>query len=142
MATEGYPKVYLYKRIVQAKLFIDTHFSTQLDVDNIADEAYFSKFHFIRLFKKIYAKTPHQYLTHVRLEKAMQLLRAGQPVSEVCFSVGFESPSSFSGLFKRSVGISPSVFLIQQKQLKVQQSEQPLRFIPGCIASKNGWLKK
>ncbi|MGB4900705.1 MAG: hypothetical protein WBP00_07995 [Saprospiraceae bacterium] len=43
-----YPKYFLYQRIVQAKLFMDTHFSESLDLDNIADEACFSKFHFIR----------------------------------------------------------------------------------------------
>ena len=137
-----YPKIYLYKRIVQAKLFIDAHFSDHIDVNNIAGEACFSKFHFLRLFKEIYAKTPYQYLTAVRIEKAMLLLKAGVPVSETCFSVGFESPGSFSSLFKRSVGLSPSAFLLQEKRLKDQISGQPLRFIPGCIAYKSGWVKK
>lgn len=142
MAAENYSKQYLYQRIVQAKLYIDSNFSENLDVNNIADEAYFSKFHFIRLFKQIYGKTPHQYLTAVRIEKAMQLLKTEQPVSEVCFSVGFESLSSFSGLFKRSVGLAPSAFLLVQKQLKEQHAAQPLRFIPGCMARHQGWIKK
>jgi AraC-like DNA-binding protein len=83
MTKETYPKVYLYRRIVQAKLFIDTNNADTIDLDNIADEAYFSKFHFIRQFKKIYGKTPHQYLTVVRIEKAMELLRTNIPVTEV-----------------------------------------------------------
>ena len=66
---ELYPKVYLYRRIVYAKLFIDTHFAENIDLDNIADEAFFSKFHFIRVFKDIYKKTPHQYLSFVRIER-------------------------------------------------------------------------
>src|ERR1700712_2071274 len=106
MATEQYPKVYLYKRIVQAKLFIDDHFAEPIDLDNISDEAYFSKFHFIRLFKKVYGKTPYQYLTFVRIEKAIHLFQQNKTVSEVCFLVGFESISSFSGLFKRFAGVS------------------------------------
>ena len=77
---EQYPKIYLYRRIVQAKLFIDEHFGNNIDLDNIADEAYFSKFHFIRLFKTIYNKTPHQYLTIVRIEKAKMLLKTAVPV--------------------------------------------------------------
>ena len=71
---EQLPKIYLYRRIVQAKLFIDGHFGDDIDLDNIADEAYFSKFHFIRLFKTIYNRTPHQYLTIVRIENAKQFL--------------------------------------------------------------------
>ncbi len=74
---EDYPKIYLYRRIVQAKLYIDKHFDEEIDLDNIADEAYFSKFHFIKLFKSIYQKTPHQYLMIVRLEKAKTLLKEG-----------------------------------------------------------------
>jgi AraC-like DNA-binding protein len=141
-SNESYPKVYLYRRIVQAKLFIDTNYGDNIELDNIADEAYFSKFHFIRQFKKIYGKTPHQYLTVVRIEKAMQLLRTDIPVSEVCYSVGFESLSSFSGLFKRIVGLTPSAYLTQQQQIKAQILKTPLKFVPGCFADKNGWTKK
>jgi AraC-like DNA-binding protein len=142
MALDQYPKVYLYRRIVQAKLFIDTNFATSIDLDSIADEAYFSKFHFIRLFKKIYGKTPHQYLIVLRIEKAMRLLQAKMPVTDACFSVGFESVSSFSGLFKRIVGLTPSAYLVQQQQIKRQILKNPLQFVPGCFAEKNGWTEK
>ncbi len=141
MSAEQYPNIYLYRRIVQAKLFIDSNYADAIELNNIADEAYFSKFHFIRLFKKIYGKTPHQYLIAVRIEKALQLLRTLKPVTDVCYSVGFESLSSFSGLFKRIVGISPSAYLAQQQQLQQQINKAPLIFIPGCFAEKNGWLK-
>jgi len=139
MTTEQYPNVYLYKRIVQAKLFIDHNYASKIDLGNIADEAYFSKFHFIRLFKTIYGKTPHQYLTVVRIEKAIQLLRANEPVKEVCFLVGFDSLSSFSGLFKRIVGQSPSSYVTLQRLLKEQINETPLAFVPGCFAFQHGW---
>jgi AraC-like DNA-binding protein len=141
MINEQYPKIYLYRRLVQAKLFIDTHYADNIDLSNIADEAYFSKFHFIRLFKKIYRKTPHQYLIFVRIEKAMELLKADIPVSDVCYAVGFESLSSFSGLFKRIVGLTPSTYLVQQQIIKGQMVKAPLTFIPGCFAERNGWLK-
>ena len=50
---EQYEKLYLYKRIVQSKLFIDNNFADNIDLDKIADQACFSKFHFVRLFKSI-----------------------------------------------------------------------------------------
>lgn len=139
---ENYPKIYLYRRIVQAKLFIDNNVCENIALDSIADEVYFSKFHFIRQFKKIYGKTPHQYLMQVRIEKSMQLLRTGASVSEACYSLGFESLSSFSGLFKRIVGLTPSAYQLQQLQIKAQTLETPLKFIPGCFAEKKGWIKK
>ena len=141
MTTEQYPKIYLYRRIIQAKLYIDIHFSEPIDLDNISDEACFSKFHFIRLFKQIYGKTPHQYLTSVRLDKSKELLIKGLIVSDVCVSVGFESLSSFSTLFKNVVGESPTTVVLNQLERQTEMKENPLKFIPGCIASKNGWMK-
>ena len=51
MTTEQYPKVYLYKRIVQAKVFIDTNYADNIDLDNISDEAYFFKIPFHQAFQ-------------------------------------------------------------------------------------------
>ncbi len=141
MATEQYPKSYLYKRIVQAKLFIDENYFNKIDIDHISDEAFFSKFHFIRLFKEIYGKTPYQYLTSVRIEKAIVLFQNGRSVSEVCFSVGFETLSSFSKLFKKNVGSSPSDFLKQEQYKNQQIIENPLHYVSGCFALKFGWIK-
>lgn len=141
MTADQYPKIYLYQRIVQAKLFMDGHYADPIDLDNISDEGLFSKFHFIRLFKKTYGKTPHQYLISVRIEQAKSLLKTGKTVSEVCYAVGFESLSSFSGLFKRMTGQTPSAFLAAQRELKIQGEQDPLRFVPGCFIAKNGWAE-
>jgi AraC-like DNA-binding protein len=135
-----YPKVYLYRRIVYAKLFIDTHFAEKIDLDNIADEAFFSKFHFIRLFNDIYKKTPHQYLSFTRIEKAKQLLKSGLPVAQVCYAVGFESVSSFTGLFKRLVSQTPAVYQQQERRRIAAMTKTPLKFIPNCfLEEKVGW---
>ena len=139
---EFYPKVYLYRRIVKAKLFIDDNYANAIELDHIADEAFFSKFHFIRLFKKTYGKTPHQYLTYVRIENSKLFLKKRMPVSKVCYAVGFDSISSFTGLFKRMVGQTPSAYLQEyiDKQLEIKTT--PLKHIPNCFAEMNGWTKK
>jgi AraC-like DNA-binding protein len=139
---EQYPKIYLYRRVVQAKLYIDNHYSENVDLKNIADEAHFSKFHFIRLFKSIYGKTPRHYMTGVRIEKAKLLLAQNLPVAEVCFAVGFDSVTSFTGLFKKLVGHPPSIFQRQQQMRKAEISERPLHFIPNCFAETHGWIEK
>jgi AraC-like DNA-binding protein len=136
---ELYPKVYLYRRVVYARLFIDNRFADKIDLDNIANEAFFSKFHFIRLFKSIYNKTPHQYLSLVRIEKAKDLLKAGNSVASVCYAVGFESVSSFTGLFKRVTGQTPAVYQQQQQHKLMEMKTKPLNFIPNCFAEKKGW---
>ena len=128
-----YPRVYLYKRIVQAKLYIDAHYAEAIDLDNIADEALFSKFHFIRLFTSIYGQTPHQYRTRLRIEKAKQLLQSGVSVTGACFNVGFESLGSFSVLFKKEIGFAPTYYRNMAWLKKQQAKEQPKRFIPHCF---------
>jgi AraC-like DNA-binding protein len=64
------PKDHLCEQVIQAKEFIDHHFENDIQLADIAAKAYCSKFHFLRLFKKLYGKTPHQYLTEVRIKKA------------------------------------------------------------------------
>jgi AraC-like DNA-binding protein len=142
MTAALYPKLYLYKRIVQAKLFIDHHYAEKIDLAGISDEAYFSKFHFIRLFKNIYGKTPHQYLTKVRMDAAMILLQQAVPVTETCFAVGFESPGSFTGLFRRYTGTTPVLYLLQRQRLQKQMQVKPLQFVPGCFTAQYDFTKK
>lgn len=138
MIPDPYPKVYLYRRVVKAKLYIDQNYAKNIDAHHISDEAYFSKFHFIRLFRQSYGRTPHQYLTFVRIEKAKELLKSNMPVSDVCFSLGFKSLSSFSGLFKKLVGLNPSEFMAQHQKRITEQAKTPLRFVPACFVSNYG----
>jgi AraC-like DNA-binding protein len=137
----SYPKVYLYRRMVQAKLYIDAHYADAIDLNNIADEASFSKFHFIRLFKKIYQCTPHQYLIKVRIEHAKDFLKDDLSITDVCYRIGFESISSFSSLFKNITGTSPLLYQQNQRKIKSQIKTAPLTFIPRCYAEKKGWIK-
>ena len=139
--TEQFPKIYLYRRIVQAKIFIDNNFAGNINLDAIAEEAFFSKFHFIRLFKMAYGKTPHQYLTQQRIENAKLLLQNNTSITDTCFAVGFESLTSFAGLFKRSTGTTPSQYQQQQTARKAAISKTPLKFIPHCFAQHNGWTE-
>ena len=138
---EQYEKIYLYKRIVRAKLFIDNHYADSIDLDNIADEAYFSKFHFVRLFKSIYGKTPHNYLVQIRMDNAKKLLSKNTSVLDTSLQVGFDSPTSFTAVFKRFVGKTPSEFQKEQEAKKKAISVNPFQFIPNCFAETHGWVK-
>ena len=101
----------IYKKIVDAKVFIDEHFDSPIDLDAIAGEACLSRFHFHRLFRRIYQRTPHQYLTFKRINHAQQMLAGADcTVGEVCMQVGFESIGSFSMLFKKEIGVAPGEY--------------------------------
>jgi len=139
MTPASYPKMYLYRRIVQAKLFIDQHYAEPLDLSAIADEACFSKFHFVRLFKSAYGRTPHHYLIKVRIDHAQGLLAKDVPVAEVSMRVGFESSTSFAALFKKQTGMSPSVYQRRQRIRKMMYRGNPLTAVPNCFAEARGW---
>ena len=138
---EQYEKIYLYKRIVQAKLYIDDHFGDPIDLNLISEQAHFSKFHFIRVFKSVYGLTPKNYLTRVRIDQAKKYLSEGHSVLESGLRVGFERPTTFSGLFKKMTGESPSSYQKQQLLRQQAMSLQPLHFVPNCFAETHGWAK-
>jgi AraC-like DNA-binding protein len=124
----------IYKRIVAAKVFIDKYYYDDIDLDQIASQASLSRFHFHRLFTRIYKKTPHQYLTQTRIAVAKELLKKeGISITEVCNSIGFESLGSFSSLFRKQSGYSPQYYRnIAWIKTKLAH-EQPRRFIPHCF---------
>lgn len=133
--------MYLYRRIVEAKLFIDQHFAEKIDLDNIASQASFSKYHFLRLFKGAYGKSPHQYLTQVRIAHARQLLSNGVSIAETCEASGFESVPSFTQLFKKYVGETPRAFWEREKERQQVTEVTPFHFVPSCFADSYGWRK-
>ena len=113
-----YPHDDLTKQIKAAKFYIDKHFSEDINLDKIAGKALVSKFHFIRLFKKYYGRTPNKYLQEIRIEKAKKFLEKGYSIDDVCNSIGFTSKTSFISLFKRMAGTTPLVY--QNKKAKKQ----------------------
>lgn len=127
----------LYRRIIDAKLYIDANFDTPITLDDISRSACLSRFHFHRLFTHVYKVTPHQYLTQKRISKARVLLeQEALSVTEVCNSVGFESIGSFSALFKKEIGFPPQYYRNMAWLKQQQAKEQPKKFIPHCFIER------
>ena len=117
------------ERLNRAREFIDLCYDLPLNLDEISSKACFSRFHFLRLFRQAFDKTPHQYLVERRIEKAKELLRAPHlSVTDVCFEVGFQSLGSFSSLFHKTVGHPPITYRQQARQ-----SQSARRQVPGCF---------
>lgn len=123
----------IYRRIVSAKIYIDDHYQNDINLDQISRQAFLSRFHFHRLFRQVYKRTPHQYITQKRLDRAKLLLSENKAVTEVCNEVGFESIGSFSVLFKKEIGFAPQYYRNMAYKKKMEQLEQPKKAIPHCF---------
>jgi AraC-like DNA-binding protein len=121
--------------MLDAKLFIEANYLESIDIDMIASEACVSKFHFIRLFRQMYGITPHKFLSHLRIERAKELLEEGATISKTCYLLGFTSLSSFNKLFRQYLDVSPSFY---QQQLALRRS-MPLTYIPHSYVLYMGW---
>ncbi|XRE43955.1 Transcriptional regulator, AraC family [Tenacibaculum discolor] len=102
------------KTVIKVKKLINNNFEQDVNLEFLAHTASTSKFHLIRLFKKYYGTTPKQHLISKRLEKSKELLTEGYSVIDTCYFIGFNSPSSFSRLFKEKTGKSPTRFQKEQ----------------------------
>jgi len=123
-----------HARLHRARALIDACYDAPLDLERIAREASFSRYHFIRLFRQAFDTTPHQYLMRRRIEKAKELLAADDlSVTEICFAVGFQSLGSFSALFRRAVGHSPKDY---RARMRARRRARP--FIPACFLTMFG----
>ena len=99
----------LYRRLYRGHDFLLSCYDRPLTVAAAAQVAALSPFHFQRMFKLAFGRTPMQFLQETRLEAARALLvRTGDDVTSVCLAVGFESLGSFSWLFRKRFGVSPA----------------------------------
>jgi AraC-like DNA-binding protein len=116
----------------RARDLIDREYAEPLDLDRLSRVAGVSKYHFLRCFTETYGRTPVQYLSERRIERAQDLLRATNlTVTEICHVVGYTSLGSFSSRFRSLVGVSPSVY-----QARYAESGAPR--IPGCFILMHG----
>jgi AraC-like DNA-binding protein len=116
-----------------ARRFLDRYYDSPITIDQLSREVALSPYYFIRLFRRVYRQTPHQYLVQQRIARAKELLRnTNVPITEICVEVGFESLGSFSTLFRKVAGISPSAY---------RSSVQPTTkraYIPLCACLLHG----
>jgi AraC family transcriptional regulator len=97
-------------RLRRAQEFIRSNLARQMTLQEIADNAGVSVFHFARSFKRATGLPPHQYLTEMRLVEACALLRnRSLPIGQVAKAVGF-THSHFTAVFIRRLGMTPTEF--------------------------------
>lgn len=91
--------------------YISEHFNENLSLEQVAEYAGFSKFHFGRIFSDYCGETFYQYLQHMRIDYAQTLLSNPElSITDIAGQTGFTSCTSFSRSFKKYTGYAPSEF--------------------------------
>lgn len=101
----------IFRRLSLAVDLIYAQFDQALSLEELARCAFFSKFHFLRLFKAAFGQSPHQFITQLRIQKAKDwLAHTDWPIHLIAHSIGLENTSSFCRLFHQKTGLYPSPF--------------------------------
>ena len=97
------------ERIVSA--YIEEHLPSNISIATLAGRARLSPHHFCRAFKQSFGIPPHRYHMVRRVERAkIFLMDQARSVTEIGLDLGFGQTSSFSALFRRVTGQTPSAF--------------------------------
>lgn len=96
------------ERIVRILRYIENHLSEEVSVDELAEVAFMSRYHMMRLFKKETGQSVYEYLIEKRLFFARELIRKGVSATESCFRAGFGSYSSFTRAYGKRFGSTPT----------------------------------
>ncbi len=104
--------------------YIDAHLDETPELDKLAKIANLSKFHFHRIMKGFLNETLGSYINRIRFETAVKLLRySSQPINEIAYRVGYNTPSSFTKGFKKMFGVSPS-YVRKHKNLIIERTNK------------------
>lgn len=102
-------------KIQLAKQFIEDNCSRNIQVQEMAEIACLSEFHFERFFHKCYGLSPYAYYLVCKMKKSQKLLVRQQSVIDTTYDVGFFDQSHFTRLFKKYIGVTPSRYLKDNK---------------------------
>ena len=99
-------------RVNRAIDHIVRNLAAPLRLEDVAEVAYFSPFHFHRVFRSLIGETLSDFVKRLRLERALTLMshRPDRSLTKIAFDVGFSSSSDFSRVFKKRFGLPPSAF--------------------------------
>ena len=91
--------------------FIQAHLDQDLSLEQLAQQAGLSLYHFSRMFRQTTGESPHQFVLGRRIELARQLLtETDASLAQVALQSGFASQSHLSSVFKRHLGLTPRTY--------------------------------
>ena len=96
------------KRVRGIMEYLEQHLEEDVNIDDLAEHFYVSKYHMMRQFRKDTGYTVYDYLCQRRLLQAKELIAGGMRATEACYRSGFRSYSSFTRSFNKHFGATPT----------------------------------
>src|ERR1700678_3069408 len=99
------------RRVIEAIRLVESDAARPLELKAMAAVAGMSKYHFLRVFRRLTGMTPHRYLISARLRSpALALMSSGRPVIAIALDAGFGDLSSFNKTFRGVFGLPPTQY--------------------------------
>jgi AraC family transcriptional regulator len=103
------------RRVIEAIRLVESDAARPLELKEMAAVAGMSKYHFLRVFRRLTGLTPHRYLTSARLRRAaLALTSSRRPVIAVALDAGFGDLSTFNKTFRAAFGLTPTQYRASQ----------------------------
>jgi AraC-like DNA-binding protein/mannose-6-phosphate isomerase-like protein (cupin superfamily) len=91
--------------------YIKQSYALKVSIEELAEKSCMSKYHFIRIFKRMTGRTPLDYLNHYRIQQAAKMLEADKlKIIDIAYEVGINDCSYFTKLFHKYLGVNPSEY--------------------------------
>ncbi len=98
-------------RVREAVALIEEAADVALDLATLASTAGMSRYHFLRVFRRVAGVTPYQCLLAARLRRAaLALATTAEPVTTIALAAGFGDLSTFNWRFRKTFGMTPSAY--------------------------------
>ena len=97
------------KRVIEAIRLVESDAARPLELKAMAAAAGMSKYHFLRVFRRLTGMTPHRYLISARLRRAaLALASSRRPVIAIALDAGFGDLSTFNKTFRAVFDLTPT----------------------------------
>ena len=120
---ESTEKLYI-KRIMSVLVFIQNNLDGELSLEELSREAYFSQYHFHRVFRALVGETLQEHIRRLRLERAASYLKfSDKMIIDIAFDACYQTHEAFSRAFKLAFGCSPSEFRSNNTSPQIGQAK-------------------
>lgn len=97
--------------VLKAQKYVQTHLCEKISLTEVAAHLHLNSSYFSRMYKKETGEGFVEYVTRLKMEKAIELLNQSiKSVEQIAYELGFESKSYFLKIFKRFYGLSPKSY--------------------------------